>query len=248
MDTHARQSAGGRLRSTVRHLIDELPESLRFKFIRARHPKRHYFFLLPTDPISRSFGADRGTPIDRNFIERFLHENRSYIRGDCLEVQNADYLRRFGRDLARVDILDIDRSNTSATVYGDLCHLDSVADSVYDCLVITQVFQYVHEPEAAVRETWRSLKPGGTALVTLPAIHKCEKRAPHFWKYTAESADYLFTKHFPTSHVTVGSLGNALTSMAFWVGLAQEDLRRKDFDVHDPDFPCTITVRATKPN
>jgi hypothetical protein len=35
--------------------------------------------------------------------------------------------------------------------------------------------------------------------------------------------------------------------MAIWIGLAREDLRGRDLDRHDPNFPCTISVRATKP-
>jgi SAM-dependent methyltransferase len=231
----------------VRNLIDELPESLRLKFARARHSKRTYFLRLPTGPISEHFGSDRGTPIDRHFIERFLEENRAHIRGACLEVQNGDYTRRFGCDLTSVDVLDIDRDNPVATIYGDLCHPDTLRSDAYDCVVMTQVFQYICDVDAAVRATARILKPGGTALVTLPALHKCEARAPHYWLFTPHSARFLFTRHFPESHVEVGYFGNALTGMAFWVGLAQEDLRRKHLDIHDPNFPCTVTVRATKP-
>ena len=232
----------------VRNLVDELPESLKLKLARARHPKRSYFLMLPTEPISHHFGSDRGTPIDRHYIERFLDEKRQYIRGACLEVQNADYTKRYGRNITSVDVLDIDPNNPKATLYGDLCHPDTVPSDAYDCVVMTQVFQYICDVDAAVRATARILKPGGTALVTLPALHKFELRAPHHWLFTTHSAKHLFTRHFPDSHVEVGCFGNALTGMAFWVGLAQEDLRRKHFDVHDPSFPCTVTVRATKPN
>src|SRR5215210_840 len=105
MDTHQPRSVPGRQRASARRLIDELLESLRLKLARARYPKRSYFLRLPTEPISRSFGSDRGTPIDRYYIERFLEQNRSYVRGTCMEVQNSDYTHRFGRDLGRVDVL-----------------------------------------------------------------------------------------------------------------------------------------------
>ena len=231
----------------VRHFVDELPEAWRLSFARARHPKRAYFMTLPTQPISQHFGSDRGTPVDRFYIEQFLDQSRPYIHGRCLEVQNADYTQRYGHDLGTVDILDIDPENPKATHCGDLCDPDTVPADTYDCVIMTQVFQYIRDVDAAVRATARILKPGGTALVTLPALHKSEARAPHYWLFTPCSAKYLFTRHFPESHVEVGALGNALTGMAFWIGLAQEDLRRKDFEVHDPSFPCTVTVRATRP-
>ena len=37
-------------------------------------------------PISSNFGFDRGTPIDRYYIERFLHRHTSDIQGRALEV------------------------------------------------------------------------------------------------------------------------------------------------------------------
>ena len=45
--------------------------------------------------ISDVFGLDRGTPLDRVFINRFLQQNREIIRGDCLEVEEPSYTRKF---------------------------------------------------------------------------------------------------------------------------------------------------------
>ena len=47
-------------------------------------------------PISRYFGFDRGLPVDRYYIERFLARNASEIAGRVLEVGDDGYTRRFG--------------------------------------------------------------------------------------------------------------------------------------------------------
>jgi hypothetical protein len=39
-----------------------------------------------TTPVSPVFGLDRGLPIERYYIERFLHEHRHDVRGRCLEI------------------------------------------------------------------------------------------------------------------------------------------------------------------
>ena len=39
-------------------------------------------------PISRAFGFDRGLPIDRHYIEKFLARNERHIRGRVLEIGN----------------------------------------------------------------------------------------------------------------------------------------------------------------
>ena len=41
-------------------------------------------------------------------------------------------------------------------------------------------------------------------------------------------------------------MGNVLAGLGFWVGLAQEDLSKKELDHNDNNFPCVITVRAKK--
>src|SRR5260221_7292059 len=52
--------------------------------------------LRRTVPFSRDWGYDRGTPIDRVYIDRFLARHADDVRGACLEVMNADYIDRFG--------------------------------------------------------------------------------------------------------------------------------------------------------
>src|SRR2546428_14003991 len=50
--------------------------------------------LRRTSPISRLYGADRGTGIDRYYIENFLARHASDIHGDVLEIQvNGKYKR-----------------------------------------------------------------------------------------------------------------------------------------------------------
>jgi len=47
-------------------------------------------------PISRKWGFDRGLPIDRYYIERFLSAHALDICGYVLEIQDNAYTRKFG--------------------------------------------------------------------------------------------------------------------------------------------------------
>ena len=51
-------------------------------------------FFLPLQPVSREFGADRGQPLDRYYIEQFLSTYQADIRGDVLEVEESLYMSR----------------------------------------------------------------------------------------------------------------------------------------------------------
>src|SRR4029453_3097458 len=93
----------------------ERREALRKRLLRMRRPAR-LGSLRKTTPLSDHWGRDRGTPIDRYYIERFLEREQLAIRGRVLEVLNADYTRRFGREVAQSDVLDIDPQNPAATM------------------------------------------------------------------------------------------------------------------------------------
>src|SRR5689334_2666879 len=88
-----------------------------------------------TTPLSAHFGRDRGTPVDRFYIESFLDEHRRDIRGHALEVKDHGYLDKFGSELTHVDVIDIDASNPNATIVTDLSAADGVASNQFDCIV-----------------------------------------------------------------------------------------------------------------
>src|SRR5690348_1817652 len=67
-----------------------------------------------TTPLSPIWGHDRGTPVDRYYIEQFLDRNRQDIRGRVLEIKDSSYTDRFGAGVERSDVLDIDARNPSA--------------------------------------------------------------------------------------------------------------------------------------
>jgi hypothetical protein len=53
--------------------------------------------LRRTSSISRLYGADRGTAIDRCYVEDFLARHANDIRGVVLEIQDDAYTKRFGK-------------------------------------------------------------------------------------------------------------------------------------------------------
>ena len=91
--------------------------------------------LRRTIPISRDFGFDRGQPIDRLYIERFLERNAAAIGGRVLEIGDDTYTRRFGGDrVSSVDILHVHGGNPRATIVGDLTDPRVLPADTYDCI------------------------------------------------------------------------------------------------------------------
>jgi len=204
--------------------------------------------LRKTRPVSDLWGYDRGRPIDRYYIERFIAGHRADIRGHVLEVKEPLYVERYGSGVTRIDVLDNDARNTRATVIADLAAATSVQSDSFDCCVITQTLQYVYDVAAAVRELHRILRPSGVVLATVPVVTRIDPRVAYhdYWRFTVDSCTRLFAEAFEGSHVEVQGHGNVLAAVAFLEGLAQEELSSSELNLNDALFPLVITVRAVK--
>ncbi len=203
--------------------------------------------LRRTKPLSDIWGADRGTPIDRYYIERFLHQNRQTIRGDVLEVKHPMYTDRFGVGVRTRSVLDIDPANERANFVADLAQADSVPDRSFDCFILTQTLQYVYDVRAAVSHCNRILRPGGVLLCTVPSVSGIDPGSleNEYWRFTAASCSRLFGDAFDGA-VAVKSHGNVLTCASFLAGIAAEELRERRLNRDDDYFPLLLTVRAER--
>jgi SAM-dependent methyltransferase len=204
--------------------------------------------LYRSRPLSVSWGLERGTPVDRAYIETFLAAHASDIRGRVLEVTDTRYTDRFGTAVTRKDVLDIDADNPLATVVADLAAADSVPAESFDCFVLTQTLQFVADPGAAVRHAHRLLRPGGVLLASLPSITKIDTptREVDRWRFTQASCRDLFERVFGHDRVQISTAGNVATAVAFLMGMAAEELPAKTLAAVDPDFPVVVLVRAVK--
>jgi SAM-dependent methyltransferase len=213
-------------------------------------PRKVYLLLNSKKPLSNYYGLDRGTPVDRYYIENFLDNNSGLIRGKCLELLNNKYTVRFGGgSVTKSEILDIDQSNKQATIYGDLRKLENIGDNEFDCIILTQVLQFIDDLDSAIQEIYRILKPGGILLATMPSISRVDcvsGTGEDFWRFTKASAMYLFTKKFKPKNVEIESVGNVLTAVNFLSGVSREEMLADQLDYNDENFPNLITVKAIK--
>lgn len=211
-------------------------------------PQENYFFATRSlKPLSSKFGFDRGTPIDRYYIEKFLADNKDKIKGRCLEIGDNRYTKKYGVSKVKIsDILDIDKKNKKANIHANLKNLKSLKSNLYDCIILTHVLGMIDDYEAAVRECKRILKPGGTILVTTSCLSPAHDINANFFRFTVASTRYVFGKYFNKKNLVVKSYGNVLAGQYFWVGLAQEELTKKELEFNDPNYPCVVALRASK--
>ena len=203
-------------------------------------------------PISPDWGSERGQPVDRYYIERFLALQAGDIHGRVLEIGDAAYTRKFGREqVTRSDVLHVAEERPDVTIIGDLTDGGQIPGEAFDCFILTQTLQLIYDVPAAIQTVARVLKPGGVALATIPGISKISRydmdRWGHFWSFTTRSVLRLFEAAFPTANLDVRAYGNVLAATAFLHGLAAEELARAELDYADSDYQVLITVRAEKP-
>ncbi|MGB5055379.1 MAG: methyltransferase domain-containing protein [Nitrospirales bacterium] len=202
--------------------------------------------LRRTRPLSSHFGLDRGTPVDRYYIEQFLEEHQQDIHGYVLEVKDSRYIDRYGTAVARREILDIDPANPRASIIADLSAADSIPSNTFDCFILTQTLMYIYDVHSAVSHAHRILRPGGVLLVTVPVVSRyCTPKAD-YWRFTLPGCSALFGEVFGQNHIIVRSYGNVLAAIAFLTGMAYEELSNRELDVKDDYIPLIITVRAVK--
>jgi glycosyltransferase involved in cell wall biosynthesis/SAM-dependent methyltransferase len=203
-----------------------------------------------TSPLSDSFGYDRGTPIDRYYIEKFLNDHSSDIRGRVLEIGDNTYTRQFGgNNVLASDILHVNAGNSNATIVGDLSVADVLPSNAFDCIILTQTLHLIFDMPKAISSLAASLKPGGVLLLTVPGITPVDRgewQHTWFWSLTDAALTRLLSGSFDRGNISVRSYGNVFAAVSFLQGLAQTDIPIKKLDVQDSAFPIVVAARVAK--
>jgi SAM-dependent methyltransferase len=209
---------------------------------------------IAVTPVSEVFGLDRGTPLDRVFINRFLEENRGVIRGDCLEVEEPAYTRKFGQPGHVAHALKF-----TATVDGgglnevvaDLTRPETVPEARFDTFICTQTFNFIFNLDPAIESVHKLLRPGGHALITVAGISQISRydyeRWGDYWRFTDLSLGKLLSRKFSPADCSLTTFGNVATSCLFLQGVSVEDIPDKSIlNITDPNYQMIVCALVKK--
>lgn len=201
-------------------------------------------------PVSRSFGEDRGTPIDRYYIDKFLGEKQSLITGTVLEIADSKYSRKFGQNVSSFEVLHVDQTNPNTTIIGDLTMPEGLPENKIDCFICTQTINFIYNYTDALRGAHRLLKPGGYLLATLAGPSQVSRydmdRWGDYWRFTTLSAMKMMEAVFGKGNVEIDYYGNCLSAISLLRGIAAEEITAQELDIKDADYELIITVVARK--
>lgn len=210
---------------------------------------------LTETPVSNVFGCDRGIPIDRYYIEKFLSENIKLIKGVTLEIAESTYTKKFGKEkVKKALVFNVRKNQSKADVIGDLATGEGIKENLVDCFIMTQTLPFIYDIHSTVKNAIKILKPGGSLLVTVPGITQISRydmsRWGQYWSFTDLSLKKLFEEVVPSSFIDIKTYGNVKSATSFLYGLAQHELTRKELEYYDSDYQLIIgaVVKKPKPN
>jgi SAM-dependent methyltransferase len=203
--------------------------------------------LRRLEPLSRCYGYDRGRPVDRYYIEKFLAAESRHIHGNVLEIGENTYTSKFGSGVVKSDMLHVKEGVPGATYVDDLTDGFTLPSNGFDCVILTQTLHLIYDMKAALTTLYRILKPGGVLLCTVPGITQVsdeEWNETWYWSLTANSAKRVFAEVFPPTAVEIKAYGNLLSATSFLHGLADSELTTEELDHFDREYPVTIAIKA----
>jgi len=223
---------------------------MKIPFIKRFFKPTNWKNLRSIEPISRFFGFDRGTPIDRVYIEHFLSLNRSSISGIVCEISDDYYSKKFGMGVVKFEIFSFSRDLPNVTIAGDLTQLEFLPKNSIDCFIATQTLNFIYDYKKAIEGIFHMLKEGGVTLVTVSGISQISRydmdRWGDFWRFTPLSIFKVFEEVFGVGKVEVSSYGNVLAAVCLLEGISAEELTHDELFHMDKDYPITITIKGIK--
>lgn len=139
-------------------------------------------------PLRKTVGRALGAKLTRVTLDRFVQAHGSTGLTLDIGAQNGPYAEFFPNRVA----LDI-RPGRGVRVIGDALALGIGSDAV-DVVLCTEVLEHLPEPQRAIDEMFRVLKPGGTLLLTTRFLFPIHD-APHdYFRFTKYGLRHLLRR------------------------------------------------------
>ena len=192
-------------------------------------------------------GLPRGAHITRYYMYDSLKTSGHKLpkrEGEVLSISESNRL---------IDILDIKATSLIEANYPEYDFLSlPFSDRSFDFVVSDQVLEHVEgDPQQAINESWRVLRPGGIAVHTtcfINPVHSCPK---DYWRFTPDALKLLGKKF--TRVLDCHGWGNFEAWLLIRDGLRFEGIPHAQWHPlhklatrNDPDWPIVTWIILEK--
>lgn len=132
------------------------------------------------------------------FEKKFIELCRKYIRGELIDIGCGKKPYRDILDPLVTEHIGVDHEGTfhdksNIDLFGTAYEIP-VQNDQFDSAICTAVLEHLEEPELAIRECYRVLKPGAHAVYSVPFIWHLHEEPRDFYRYSKYGLEYLFEK------------------------------------------------------
>lgn len=199
---------------------------------------------LGTNPVGKRYGADRGGSICRYYLDEFFEQFEGAVTGTVLEIGDRNYTNRFGINVKDSYVLHFDNQyeERGLDFRGDLRSGEGIKTNFYDCIILTQVLNFVQDIDNVPSVLINSLKVGGRLLVSVSGISTICRydmdKYGQYWNFTDKSLRNMFTRD--NTECRVWTKGNCKVACAFLQGMGYTELTKEELEETDEDFQVVI--------
>lgn len=196
-------------------------------------------------PLNNAFGYNRGTPVDRYYINKALGNYSNYIKGRVLEVGDNKYTKQFGKDNETDSfVLSYTQSDLPNTIVGDLTNYSTLKNQKFDAFICTQTLNFIYDFKSAINTSYKLLKEGGYFIGTVASVTSISNydnsRWGDFWRFTPDSISRSL-RDSGFELIDIGQYGNVLAAKAIFDGFVVEDFSDVSLLDHvDSSYPVII--------
>lgn len=163
-----------------------------------------------------------------------------FLRYAATQVKPSDLLldagagegphRRFFTHAALYHSCDVSDNRSHSHAF--LCDIQKIPtrENSYDAVLCIQVLSYVPDPQTAIDELYRILRPGGSLFLTAPQGWGIHAAPYHFFNFTCYGLELLFTR----AGFEVGSI-RPRGGMFWYLGRRIRKLPNYIFDQYRPE-------------
>ena len=85
--------------------------------------------------------------------------------------------------------------NRKPDVVTDVCNMTVFEDNIFDVVFIIEVLEHVKEPQNAINEIHRVLKPNGRLILSVPYLFPIHSAPYDYYRFTKHGLEYLLRNY-----------------------------------------------------